>query len=143
MSKGVSLLRERYDTTILLEWAMLKTVFKRWVFPSPYLPAIIIPLDFPVSQVSSKWPGISFIIPGRASEKYCPTARDGIPERRASITCRASKSNIIFTSQRCHVHQPRQGNTSVLSPTYQVLTCLQADGTGGVSKTRVGVGQLL
>lgn len=72
----------------------MNTVFSRWVFPSPYLPQIIIPLDFPCSHIISILPEISFITFGRASEKYSPTAREGTPERRASIICLASISNI-------------------------------------------------
>lgn len=79
---------------MLLEWARLNTVFRRWVFPSPYFPLMIIPLDFPASHTESRWSEISRMILGLASEKYCPTAREGTPERRASMMCLASISYI-------------------------------------------------
>ncbi len=87
----------------MFEWARLKTVFRRWVFPSPYFPQIIIPLDFLCSHTISSLPEISFMILGRASEKYCPTAREGMPERSASIICLASISYIVFYLLHCNL----------------------------------------
>ncbi len=92
---------------MLLEWAMLNTVLRRCVFPSPYFPLIIIPLDFPCSQTVSSRPEISFMILGRASEKYCPTAREGMPERSASMICLASISYIGIHLLHSHLNELR------------------------------------
>ena len=82
------------ETAIPQSDAIENAVFSRCVFPSPYLPVIIIPPDVPFSHAASSPSCTAFSICGLASAKYLPTALDGIPERSASMTRLASISLI-------------------------------------------------